>query len=502
MKTRTLLLALLTLGVSGSLLAQNTQEPTEGTAKVKIIKNINGEVTVIEKEVPISDKSEIDQMLKDLNISEELGDEENIEIIIRQGKHPHPMPWMEKYMEVDDRPLLGVYVGSTVEKKVTNDDGEETIEISEGDGTARISGVVPESGAEKAGLQEGDVITGIDDHAISNYETLVEALGNYKVGDVVTVKFERAGVAQSVEATLGERQKEMHMFGPMDREMMGMPGLEHGAFARICDPDRGFLGVHIRNLEEGEDGVLVTSVIENTTASEMGLQEGDIIYEVNDKVVTNTEELREAIGSSKAGEEMKIEYLRDGIKEKGSATLKKCDPSQCIPGDIHGQIMRSLEGIDWEEFRDKFNEEEFQEHMRELEQHLGDIDFDVDLPGSADHRVIAIMIRVDAISAEDKELLQKNNPGLDLNSELDVDDLRFSPNPSNGQFSLDFVLSEAAPVHIRIFDPSGREVYSQRVDDFKGSYSNTIDISGNSDGTYFLVVEQGGKTFSRKVVIQ
>jgi hypothetical protein len=305
----------------------------------------------------------------------------------------------------------------------------------------------------------------------------------------------------------------MHFFGPDNSFMFeGMPGGGHDAFMKACDPDKAFLGVQIRNREEneGNKGVYVTGTIENTAASELGLQDGDIIYAINDQAVNTTDELREVLSGQKAGDEVKVEYLRNGKKEKGSATLKKCDPAQCMPGmtRFHDHLMKSLEDMDWEQFgndmKEHFDSEEWQEHMEQLQERLGEMDFEFDMDDhhAGDRRVIAIMIRVDDISASDKDMLQNNNPGLQLNNGLNVDNLKFSPNPSNGQFELNFELSESTPVHIRIFDPSGQEVYTERIEDFAGRYNNSIDISGNADGTYFLVVEQGGKTFSRKIVVQ
>lgn len=508
MKALRLFIPLLTLGIMSPLAAQNVDTANERIAKIKIIKNINGEVTVIEKEIPVNGKTDIDEMLRDLDISESIDAGENIEIIIRQGGDNHPrMPWMGDF-SMDDRPLLGVYLGSTVEKVITDENGETTVEIEEGSGSARITGIVPGSGAEAAGLKEGDVITAIDDQPVSDYGSLVEVIGQHQVGDVVTVHFEREGVGQSVQATLGKREhpQPMPFMGPMHGMMMpGGPDM----MMKMCDPDRGFLGVHIRDLEEGESGhgAVITDVVDSSAAFNMGLKEGDILVEINDQPVNNVAELQEVIGNTKGGEEVKVEYVRDGKKSVARGTLGKCDISRCMPdmSKVHEQIMKSIEGMDWKELHQQFDSEGFEEHMRQLEDKLKDMrfEFDMDEDGSpGDFRMIAVMIRVDDITDEDKELLQKNNPGLELNNSLDVSRLSFSPNPSNGQFELSFELSDKSPVTVRIFDPNGREVYNQRIEDFDGTYSNNIDITGNADGTYFLIVEQNGKTFSRKVIVQ
>lgn len=540
------LVMLLCSVIAFPIAAQNLETPEEGTAKVKIIKNINGEVTVIEKEVPISQKEDIDKMLEELNISQDLGDNEDIEIIIRQGDGHHGAHkmWKHAFEMADDKPFLGVYLGSTKTKTITNDDGDVEIEETVGDDVARVTGIVEGSAAEEAGLQKDDVITAIGDHAVSNYESLVEALGNFEAGDEVTVSFEREGAAQSVQATLGKKAKSKeHMHDFMKEfKMHGGQGFNF----EMADPDKGFLGVHIRDLNEEdgiENGVFITDAIEETAAAEMGLQEGDVLTHVNGTPVNSIEELVKTMGEHKAGDNVEVTYLREGVSQTGSGELKpRGDMFQlknnfnfknsCTPEQIQECIeksMKSLENIDWSELGDKmegidwsgigrafedmdwenFDEEAFEERMEKFELHMEqfgeqfeDLEFDFHNLGDSEHRMIAIMIRVDDISKEDEEMLLKNNPGLDLNNNLDVDNMKFSPNPNDGNFELGFELADEAPVTVRIFDPNGRQVYTEALSDFTGTYNNQIDVSEGSDGVYFLVVEQNGKTYSRKVVVQ
>jgi putative serine protease PepD len=68
---------------------------------------------------------------------------------------------------------------------------------------ALIASVEPGSGADEAGLAEGDVITKIDDRLITDGESLIAAARSYRPGDTVTVTFVRDGETQTAEITLG-----------------------------------------------------------------------------------------------------------------------------------------------------------------------------------------------------------------------------------------------------------------------------------------------------------
>ncbi|AVT30464.1 peptidase S1 [Plantactinospora sp. BC1] len=71
-------------------------------------------------------------------------------------------------------------------------------------GGALVSGVVPNSPAAKAGLQQGDVVTQFGDRKIGDADDLVGAVQAGKVGDQVQVTYTRNGVEKTATVTLAE----------------------------------------------------------------------------------------------------------------------------------------------------------------------------------------------------------------------------------------------------------------------------------------------------------
>jgi len=69
----------------------------------------------------------------------------------------------------------------------------------------RLSGVMPGTGAERAGLREGDVIVRFAGTAVDGLEELRTLIRDRKPGDSVSVLYLRNGEAHSTSATLGPR---------------------------------------------------------------------------------------------------------------------------------------------------------------------------------------------------------------------------------------------------------------------------------------------------------
>lgn len=72
---------------------------------------------------------------------------------------------------------------------------------------AYIFSVTAGGAADQAGLQPGDVITGIQDQTISTTEELNAVKNQYKAGDMITLTYVRAGETKKVDVTLAEVQQ-------------------------------------------------------------------------------------------------------------------------------------------------------------------------------------------------------------------------------------------------------------------------------------------------------
>ena len=93
---------------------------------------------------------------------------------------------------------------------------------------------------------------------------------------------------------------------------------------------RGYLGVYMQPVDNdladamdlsSKDGVLVSSVIENSPAYKAGVQKGDVIIRVNGKEIDSPDHLKNMIGMLGADEKVTVTILRDGKEKNIAVTL-------------------------------------------------------------------------------------------------------------------------------------------------------------------------------------
>ena len=103
---------------------------------------------------------------------------------------------------------------------------------------------------------------------------------------------------------------------------------------------------------------------------------------------------------------------------------------------------------------------------------------------------------------QEEEAMLSKPAAVDFEEDLALNRIEFAPNPSDGNFSLEFDLPEEKSTRILVFDQNGRRVYEEILSNFNGSYKNQIDISSQPAGVYFLIIAQDQKQFTRKIVKQ
>jgi hypothetical protein len=93
-----------------------------------------------------------------------------------------------------------------------------------------------------------------------------------------------------------------------------------------------------------------------------------------------------------------------------------------------------------------------------------------------------------------------------LSTTLDSDhDVVVSPNPSEGQFQLDFYYNgEGSMVTSRVIDMTGREITSKEFELMKGANTLEYDITGVTPGSYLveLIFDSDGSATVKKIMIK
>lgn len=164
------------------------------------------------------------------------------------------------------RGRLGVMVGDVSE------DVAQALDLASSAG-AFVSEVIPDSAAEQAGVEPGDVIVKVDDKEIEGSSDLVNTVGLRSVGEEISLQIVGSdGQLKLVQVVLGG--------------MVSSSGDEvHPALA----------GATLVNREDGGyRGVLVESIAPGSAAENSGLQAEDVIFRVNRTDVRNVEQMKAA----------------------------------------------------------------------------------------------------------------------------------------------------------------------------------------------------------------
>ncbi|HEY4745334.1 MAG TPA: DegQ family serine endoprotease, partial [Desulfuromonadaceae bacterium] len=140
---------------------------------------------------------------------------------------------------------------------------------------ALVNDVLKGSPADKAGIRQGDVITGFNGSEVKDPAHLQRLVSEAGVGKPVRVTVVRDGKTLDLNMTLANAENAPKQ----QREPRSNKGQQQGE----ADP----LGLVVDDLERGS-GVVVVEVARGSAAEEAGIRHGDVIVSINRRKVANT----------------------------------------------------------------------------------------------------------------------------------------------------------------------------------------------------------------------
>ena len=144
---------------------------------------------------------------------------------------------------------------------------------------ALVAQVVSGGPAEKAGIEQGDVILGFDGKEIAESKDLPRIVASTPVGKTVTVKLLRNGKVVDRQVKVGEMEEKVDISKhPSSHKTLGI------VVQNLTPEIAKELGV------KRDAGIVVTQVEPGSPAAEAGIQTGDVIKQVNRKPVKNVED--------------------------------------------------------------------------------------------------------------------------------------------------------------------------------------------------------------------
>jgi hypothetical protein len=242
---------------------------------------------------------------------------------------------IERRFALSSKPRLGVTI-----------EGGESSGPVEG---VTILGVSPGSAASDAGLRTGDILTSVNDEALSAGSgreanmRLLDFMNGVKEGDVLTIEYLRDGKSGSVEvepqimadnaffwASEG-RPGEIHIpKAPMSPEVIERFRMEFGspwAHTGLGDLELVELNEGLGRYFGTDKGLLV---VKAPKSDAFDLKDGDVIHDIDGREPKDVRHALRILGSYAAGEKLKLGIMRD--KKKRTVDIE-------IPADFHGNVV-------------------------------------------------------------------------------------------------------------------------------------------------------------------
>src|SRR5690606_21130038 len=186
--------------------------------------------------------------------------------------------------------ILGIQ-GGELNSKYAEDLG---INDTEG---SYIGSVVEDSGAEKAGIKEGDIIKEIDNIKVSKFSDLTGHISAKRVNDIVDLKIMRDGDIKNVRVTLTKNETTVLPF----------VGQVKNAKPEDLKKYKASNGVKITELSQ--------KYIDEWKNN--GVKEGSIITAINDQKVNSVDDVQKITKNLSRNEPLRIEIMNaNGEKER------------------------------------------------------------------------------------------------------------------------------------------------------------------------------------------
>jgi serine protease Do len=147
--------------------------------------------------------------------------------------------------------------------------------------------------AAKAGIDSGDIITGVNGQSVKDARELARIIGGFAPGTTAKLEVLHKGKSKVVSLTLGQLPNTQEAKADIEADRKGS--------AQGFEVPR--LGVTVAPADKvdgaGKEGVVVTKVDPKSAAADRGLKKGDVILEVAGKSVANPGDVREAIEAAR-----------------------------------------------------------------------------------------------------------------------------------------------------------------------------------------------------------
>ena len=310
-----------------------------------------------------------------------------------------------------------------------------------------------------------------------------------------------------------------------------------------------FLGVYSSKNPDG-NGIVLDGTVQNSAAKKAGLQSGDIITSINGNSINSVIDLRNELKNHKVGDAINIVYTRNdspsqvevvlGRKQRSSHHVYSFnthqerverDPCKVFIG-VYSGVSHSSKGVqvtgvidqtpaseanlergDYITALDGIAVHSHNELLRERNKHnpgdrflitytrdgqeFDEVAYFKDCPEPTLHEENLV---IDEIIEETPPVVETPQISQPTDNTLKVEGMEAYPNPTYGNLKLNFQ-AEALPTNVRVVDIQGRVLFQETLNNFDGKYNKDLNISNGTPGVIAITITQGGKVFTKNIVL-
>jgi len=328
-----------------------------------------------------------------------------------------------------------------------------------------VTNVIEGTSADKYGILPLDYIYGIDDYRVGRDQSLGSILRKYRPGDKVSLLLYRKGRKKELDYVLGSTSdKYKYKSKKKSKAFFGISPMGGGS--------RRDIGIRV-------------SISRNSTAEDMGLEDGDVITQINGYKIYSWTEVSGTINMLEPGDKIAVEYYRDGRRMSGNLPIKSYKETK--GNSSCDDDNSSSYSFNWND----------------------DGDFDINIDRNSyfgddnnDHNIFADGEQLDMSRVE---VAIQDNPGGAPSSirtrgsaSANVHNISLHAQ-SNGRFKLQFSATRSDNIQVRIYNSAGRQLYLYDMSDFDGLFEDEVNLSQNGSGSYYLYVQQGNEYALKKL---
>lgn len=192
------------------------------------------------------------------------------------------------------------------------DEIAESVGLTGGARGALVAGVNEGGPADKAKLQNGDIVLEFNNQEIREMRFLPRVVAETRIGSEVPVVIWRNGRRITLNVTVGELPEDVEQAaatpGPQDRGGAPVDLAGTGLKLSAITPElreRFSIGADVK-------GVLVVEVEANSPAAERGIRPGDVIVEVQQEAVSTPAEVQQRVARARQAGRQNVLMLIDG----------------------------------------------------------------------------------------------------------------------------------------------------------------------------------------------